>query len=85
MAIAIISREKWEMAKGSLEEYKKLGGKVFEGTNEEVERFPKFIAILDKVVEKVKKEVKLRKIEKQIKEIAKKTAKIKKEVNKKKK
>lgn len=85
MPIAIINRDKWEIAKGNLEEYKKLGGKYFEGTNEEVENYPKFTAIFDFSKPKTAKEKKLKEIEKKVKEIAKKTAKIKKEVNKKKK
>ena len=83
MAIAIINRRIWEMAGGSVEEYKKLGGRVFEGTNEEVERYPKFLAILDALKPKTAKEKKLKEIEKKVKEIAKKTAKIKKLIKKK--
>ena len=85
MAIAILDRFRWELAKGNVEEYKKFGGRFVEGTNEEVENTPKFLAIFDEIVKKVKKEIKLRKIAKQIKKIKEQTKKIKKEIAKKKK
>ena len=85
MAIAIKSQTKWDLAGQDIEKYKALGGAYFEGTNEEVENVPKFLAIFDEIVKKVKKEIKLRKIAKHIKKIKEQTKKIKKEIAKKKK
>ena len=91
MAIAIKNRGKWELAGKDIEIYKKIcPNGYFEGTNEEVARQPKFLAIFDEIIEKAKKvlkpktekEKKMKEIEKKVKEVSKKVKKAQKEVKK---
>ena len=65
MAKAIINQQKWLASGKNLEEYIKLGGRVVEGTNEQVQNTPAFDVILDpekaKKSKKAKKSVKSKK------------------------
>ena len=90
MATALLSYTKYrdaqDIARASgtelLDEYKKLGGKVFEGNNEDVARYPKAFAIFDLLKPKTEKEKKLQEIAKKLKEIKSKTEKVAEEVKK---
>ena len=67
MAYAILNSEKFKRAEvivkkeggDIVEVYKKLGGSLVEGTNEEVERTKKYTAIFDEAKKDMKKSKKL--------------------------